>query len=112
MTRLDEWALQFSGNTETFDFVRYIQDGLTTTQCKEAIAIADQDELLQYLLCAFGCYSISHKRGVPHLIRNPEALSLTPEQRKQLVDMVRETIVSEIELAKAKQAAIKRPNSK
>lgn len=112
MTRLDEWALQFSNTPEIFDFVQFIQDELATTQCKEVVAIADQEELLQYLLYAFGCYSISHKRGVPHLIRNPEALSLTPEQQKQLIDLVRETIVSEIELAKAKKAAIKRPNSK
>lgn len=112
MTRLDEWALQFSDNAEIFDFVKFIQDGLTTMQCKEAVAIADQEELLQYLLCAFGCFSIAHKRGVPHLIRNPEALSLSPEQQKRLVEMVRETIVSEIELAKAKQASIKRPDGK
>lgn len=112
MTRFDEWLVRFQNDAEAVEFLKFVHNELTTTQCKEVLKIDDAEEILQYLLCAFGCYCIPRKMGVPHLIRNPEALSLTPEQQKQLVDLIREVIVTEIETAKAKKAAIKRPNSK
>ena len=112
MIVFEEVLSKYKDIWELPEFLLFVKDNMTTTQCKEANAITDNEEFLQYLLCAFGCYSLSHKRGVPHLIRNPEALSLSPEQQKQLVDVMREVIVTEIETAKAKKAAIKRPDSK
>lgn len=112
MTRFEETIIQYKDNLDVYNFLCFVKDGLTSAQCNEALRIQSDEDFLQYLFCAFGCYSLVRNQGFPRLIRNPEALSLTPEQQKQLVELVRETIVSEIELAKAMKAAIKRPNSK
>ena len=105
MRRLDErfdfWISHFSNeDTEVIDFIFFVCDDMSTSLCKEAIKIDNQEEFLQYLLCAFGCYRISHNYGIPHLIRNPEALSLTPDQQKELLNLLRTTIVAELETSK------------
>lgn len=112
MNRFDEqydsWISYFSDvNVEAINFIQFVRNELTSVQCKESLKIEQPDDFLQYLLCAFGCYYISHNYGVPHLIRNPEALSLTAEQKKQLLNLLRETIVTDLETAKIKKAAIK-----
>lgn len=106
--RYDSWVSYFSEvNVEAIVFIHFVRNELTSLQCKESLEIERPDDFLQYLLCAFGCHQISRNYGVPHLIRNPEALSLTAEQKKQLLDLLRETITTELETTKIKKAAIK-----
>lgn len=104
MTRFNEWLIRYHNDAAVVDFLKFVHNELTTTQCKEVLRIDDAEEFIQYLLCAFGCYCIPRKMGVPHLIRNPEALSLTPEQRKELVELLKTTIINELETTKAAKA--------
>lgn len=105
MTRFEESIAKYKTNPDLYELLLFVKDGLTTQQCKSAIAISDDNDFIQYLICVYGCYCIPRKKCVPHLIRNPQALSLSENERKELVDIIKNTIAHEIETIKAIQKA-------
>lgn len=107
MTQFEESIAKYHDNYELYEFLLFVKDGLTTKQCKEALTLTDNDVFIQYLLCIYGCYCIPRKMGVPHLITNPQALSLSDEESRELVETIKGAIVEELETVKAMQSAHK-----
>lgn len=107
MTRFEESIAKYKTNPDLYELLLFVKDKLSTQQCKSALAISDDKEFIQYLICVYGCYCIPRKMGVPHLITNPQALPSVDEQRKELVEIMKSAIVNEIETTKAKQKAHK-----
>lgn len=107
MTRFEEATAKYKDNYDLYNFLRFVKDGLTTQQCKDALRIDDDEECLLFLLYAYACYRLPRKMGVPHLITNPQALSLSDEERKELVEIMKTAIIEELETVKARQAAQK-----
>lgn len=107
MVRLNELLLQCSNDHEKVEFLTFVRDEITTAQCKAAMKLASPDELIAYLLCCYGSYCIP-KRGVPHLILNPEALLKSKPDVKTLADILKSAIVVHLDEAEARKP-IKRP---
>lgn len=105
MDKLHELQLKYANHPDLALFLRVIPDQLTTKQCREAMQIAELEDLWYYLLCCFGCHATANKMGVPHLIRNPEALSMTQAERAELLKELKAAIQVELDCAKAKKAS-------
>ena len=105
MTRFEESIAKYKTNPDLYELLLFVKNGLNTQQCKTAININDDEQFIQYLICVYGCFCIPRKMGVPHLITNPQALPSVGEQRKELVDIIKNTIAHEIETIKAIQKA-------
>ncbi len=107
MTRFEVATARYRDNYELYEFLLFVKDRLTTQQCKDALRIDDDEEFLLFLLYAYACYLLPRKMGVPHLITNPQALSLSDEECKELVEIMKTAIIEELETVKARQAAHK-----
>lgn len=69
------------------DFFEFVIEKTTSAQYREILKITTADDVLCYLMCAYGCYALSHNHGRQHLITNPEKIFSNESERKTFLEL-------------------------
>ena len=69
------------------NFFHFVIEKTTSAQYRECLKMSESGDVLYYLVCAYGCYALTHHLGWQNLIMNPEKLFSTKEEQETFVEL-------------------------